>query len=63
MKRNSQLSELKREIKCNLFDHQKFRDAWSRMDEDLGDDEDHLDLKLVDEEKYLDQYKKLMNIQ
>ena len=50
-------------MKNDSEDHQKFRDAWSRMDEDLGDDEDHLDLTLVDEAKYLEQYKKLMNIQ
>ena len=40
----------------------KTEDARKRMEEDLGEGDDHLDVTLEDEGAYLQQYKKLMNI-
>lgn len=42
--------------------HRKTKEARQRMEEDLGDEEDHLDVTLEDEEIYLEQYSKLMNL-
>ena len=40
----------------------KTKEARERMEEDLGDEEDHLDITLDDEEAYIEQYKKMMNL-
>lgn len=41
---------------------QKTEDARKRMEEDLGEGDDHLDVTLEDEGAYLEQYKKLMKL-
>jgi len=43
-------------------DSKKTQEARERMEEDLGDEDDHLDVTLEDEGTYLDQYKKLMKL-
>ena len=40
----------------------KTEEARKRMADDLGDDEDHLDVTLDDEQAYLEQYKKLLKL-
>ena len=46
----------------NEEEFQKTEDARKRMEEDLGEGDDHLDVTLEDEGAYLEQYKKLMKI-
>ena len=43
-------------------EYQKRKEARERMEEDLGDDEDHLDVSLEEEASYLEQYKKLITM-
>ena len=46
----------------SVEEYKKTEDARKRMEEDLGEGDDHLDVTLEDERAYLEQYKKLLNI-
>ena len=54
--------KIKKILKKEEEEHQKYHDAWERMEENLGDELDHLDGNLAEEAEYLQQYKKFMNL-
>ena len=51
--------ECKHEQKC-VEEHQKTEEAIKRMEEDLGDEEDYLDISLEEESTYLEKYEFLL---